>query len=136
MELLLNLVWVTLALSVLWAFLCRRRSCDWTARVPYLKALLAIGCVLVLLFPVVSASDDLHPTQAVFEDATKRTHQVAASWQHVQGTAPAGMLPALLALCLLFSLLLLLQLRQPDFEAARILVRERIPRSGRAPPYR
>ena len=133
MELLLNLVWVTLALSGLWAFLRRRRSGGWTARVPYLKALLAIACVLVLLFPVVSVSDDLHPTQAVFEDATKRIHQVAASWQHVQGTAPVGMLPALLALCL-FSSLLELKWRQPDAVMASVATRERAPRVGRAPP--
>ena len=134
MELLLNLVWVTLALTAMSVFLRRRRSCDWTARVPYLKALLAIACVLVLLFPVVSASDDLHPTQAVFDDATKRIHQVAASWQRVQGTAPAGMLPALLALCL-FPALLQSRWRQPDASVARIVARERTPRVGRAPPY-
>jgi hypothetical protein len=134
MELLLNLVWVALALSALYAFLRRRQSSDWTARVPSGKALLAISCGLVLLFPVVSASDDLHPTGAVFEDATKRVHQLVAPLQHAQGTASVGMLPALLALCFLPSLFLLLQWRQPDGGVARAIVRERIPVSGRAPP--
>ena len=134
MELLLNLVWVALALSALYAFLRRRQSCGWTARVPSRKALLAISCGLVLLFPVVSASDDLHPTRAVFEDATKRVHQFVAPLHHAQGTASAGMLPALLAWCLLPSLLPLLQWRQPDAGGARAIARERIPRSDRAPP--
>ena len=135
MELLLNLVWVALALVALWAFLRQRRSCEWTARIPCLKALLAIACVLVLLFPVVSASDDLHPTQAVLEDASKRIHQMAAWSQHVQGDTPDVGLPLLLALCL-FSSLLLVQWRRSDTQIARVIVRERIPRAGRSPPAR
>ena len=133
MELLLNLVWVTLAWLALVAFLHRRRSCTWTARVPYLKALLALACMLVLLFPVVSASDDLHPTQALFEDANKRIHQLVTPLQHSQGSAPLALLPALLAVYLLCSLAVL-QWRQPDVQAARVLARERLPRAARPPP--
>jgi len=133
MELLLNLVWVTVALMALSAFQRRRRSCTWTARVPYLKALLALTCMLVLLFPVVSASDDLHPTQAVLEDASKRIHQLVAPLQQDHITPPDGTLPALLAIYLLSSLLVL-KWRRPDVSAARVLVRKRLPRIGRAPP--
>jgi len=133
MELLLNLVWVALALTALWAFLRRRRSCSWTARVPYLKALLALACGLVLLFPVVSASDDLHPAQAVLDDASKRSHQLVLPLQQAQSSAPAGMLPVLLAVFLLCSLLVL-QWRQPDVRVARVLVSDLLPRIGRAPP--
>ena len=133
MELLLNLVWVALALMALSAFQRRRRCCTWTARVPYLKALLALACTLVLLFPVVSASDDLHPTQAVFEDASKRIHQFVSPLQQGHISAPLGTLPALLAIYLLSSLLVL-KWRRPDASAARVLVRERLPRIGRSPP--
>jgi len=133
MELLLNLVWVAVAMVVLSAFLRRRRSCAWTARVPYLKALLALACILVLLFPVVSASDDLHPTQAVLDDTTKRIHQLVAPLQHAQGNGTMTALLGLLAIYLLCSLLVL-QWRPPEVRLARVPARERLTRAGRAPP--
>jgi len=132
MELLLNLAWLTMVLTALWGFLRRRRSCAWTAGVPYAKALLAIGCVLVLLFPVVSASDDLHPTQAVVEDANKRIHQLTAPLQHAQGNL-GGQIPVVLVV-FLSCCLSMVQWRRPDAQTARVIVRERIPRAGRAPP--
>ena len=133
MELLLNLVWVTLALVAFWAFLRKRRACAWTARVPYLTALLSLACMLALLFPVVSASDDLHPTQAVLEDATKRINQFVAPFQHVQGHSLTGALPALLAIYLLCTIVTL-QLWQPTARQTRAIARERSPRDGRSPP--
>ena len=126
----MNLVWMTLAMAALSAFLRRRRSCAWTAGVPYLKAVLAIGCMLVLLFPVVSASDDLHPTQAVLEDATRRIHQLTAP---LGSNARDEILPAMLGVCLL-GILLAATRRQPEVKVARVLVRARTPRPGRAPP--
>lgn len=73
MELLLNLLWLMLALPAVLILrrgpvlgnggpLCRSRS------------LLLLGCVLVLLFPVVSASDDLHALRQEMEESspTKR----------------------------------------------------------------
>ncbi len=133
MELLLNLVWFTLAVMALGAFLRQRRSSSRTSRIPYAKALLALACMLVLLFPVVSASDDLHPTQAVLEEASKRIHQLVAPLQHLQGNGPMTGLPAVLAV-LLFCSLSVLQWRQPEVQDARLLVREHLPRLGRAPP--
>jgi beta-lactamase regulating signal transducer with metallopeptidase domain len=133
MELLLNLVWVTLALMALSIFVRRRRKSVGTAQVPYTQALLALACTLVLLFPIVSASDDLHPTQAVLEDATKRLHQVVAPLQHAQGNAPAGLLPVLLSLWLLGSLIVV-QWRHPEAMVALRIVRECVPRAARAPP--
>src|SRR5271169_265690 len=98
MELLLNLVWMIVALVALSAFMRRRHKFGATPRVPYEKALLALACVLVLLFPVVSASDDLHPTQAVLEDASKRIQQLAAPLHRVQCGSLAGTVPGLLAI--------------------------------------
>ena len=133
MELLLNLVWVTLVLVAFCTFLRKGRACAWTARVPYVTALLALSCMLVLLFPVVSASDDLHPTQAVLEDATKRIHQIVAPLEHLQGNSLPGTLPALLAIYLLCALVAL-QSWQPIAREARAMARERSPRDGRSPP--
>jgi hypothetical protein len=133
MELLLNLVWITLALGGLLAFEQRRRASARVALVPYLKALIALACVVVLLFPIVSASDDLRPAQAVLEDATKRIHQVFAPLPHAQSSPSAAMSPALLALQFFFSLVALESWRSRAI-TARVLQPERTPRAGRPPP--
>jgi hypothetical protein len=72
MELLLNVAWLMLALPAIWIW---RRDADsiHPARgfgrvVPFL----ILGCVLLLLFPVVSATDDLHPMQADIEESNPR----------------------------------------------------------------
>src|ERR1700733_5959984 len=74
MELLLNLAWMLLALPAYW--LWRRDAGSRAARgVNAPQCVLALGCVLVLLFPVISASDDLHAMRAEMEDSaiSKRT---------------------------------------------------------------
>lgn len=75
MELLLNILWLTLALP---AFLVwRRQSGFWrvTGNRCHSRSFILLGCLLTLLFPVVSASDDLHPQSAEIEEsgAFKRT---------------------------------------------------------------
>jgi HAMP domain-containing protein len=80
MELLLNLVWMLLALPAYW--LWRRGAATRVARrVSALQCLLALGCALVLLFPVISATDDLHAMRAEMEDSSisKRTVRPAGS---------------------------------------------------------
>jgi hypothetical protein len=74
MELLLNLAWLALALPAFWLWrgsrtASRRRT--FTA----LQCLLALGCMLVVLFPVVSATDDLRAIRSEMEEspASKRT---------------------------------------------------------------
>jgi hypothetical protein len=74
MELLLNLVWVLMALPAYWLW---RRDTDLrpARRVSSLQCLVALGCGLVLLFPVISATDDLHAMRAEMEESAtgKRT---------------------------------------------------------------
>jgi hypothetical protein len=80
MELLLNLAWILLALPAYW--LWRRDAEARPGRgVSSLQCLLALGCVLVLLFPVISASDDLHAMRAEMEDSSvsKRAVRQAGS---------------------------------------------------------
>jgi hypothetical protein len=80
MELLLNLAWMLLLLPAYW--LWRRDAGARPARgVSSLQCLLALGCVLVLLFPVISASDDLHAMRAEMEDSStsKRAVRQAGS---------------------------------------------------------
>jgi hypothetical protein len=80
MELLLNLAWVLLALPAYW--LWRRDAGLRLGRgVTALQCLLALGCALVLLFPVISASDDLHAMRAEMEESasSKRSVRQAGS---------------------------------------------------------
>lgn len=69
MELFLNILWLALALGAfgLWSLgilLTRRRHCG------PLPQLALLTCVLVLLFPVISATDDLHPIRTELEEST------------------------------------------------------------------
>jgi hypothetical protein len=80
MELLLNLTWVLLAVPAYW--LWRRDAGSRAQRqASPVVCLLALGCVLVLLFPVISASDDLHAMRAEMEDSSisKRAVRQAGS---------------------------------------------------------
>src|ERR1700685_4489307 len=80
MELLLNIAWVLMALPAYWLW---RRNAEArpTRRLSGLQCLLALACVLVLLFPVISATDDLHAMRAEMEDSvnSKRAVRQAGS---------------------------------------------------------
>jgi len=129
MELLLNLIWLTLALG---ALLVRGRTSARMAQVPFRRSLIVLACVAWLLFPVVSASDDLHPPQAVVEEAPKRL-QLAVAPHLQRSSPPPPMLPVLLALCLMCALVVLQPLR-PWALAVRVLEGAIVLSAGRAPP--
>jgi hypothetical protein len=132
MELLLNLIWLGLAIGALAAFVEGRRRSARTAEAPFGLSLLALVCVLVLLFPVISASDDLHPAQAVVEDASKRL-QLAIAPLNVLRTSAPPMLPAMLALCLMFIMPVLRPFRAAAVKAC-VLDGTIVLPVGRAPP--
>jgi hypothetical protein len=100
MELLLNLAWLALALLAFTVFI-RRKAPAWHSRGSHRTNRLALACVLVLLFPAISASEDLQATQAVLEDATKRVQLIVMAHQHESFGSSPSMVPALLALYLL-----------------------------------
>jgi len=79
-ELLLNLAWLLLALPACWLWR-RHVSARRAGKPSSAQALLSLGCLLVLLFPVISATDDLHAMRAEMEDSSisKRTVRQAAS---------------------------------------------------------
>jgi len=108
MELLLNLVWITLAVGELLAFEQSRCASAQICQFQYLKGLIVVAWVVLLLFPIVSASHDLRPAQAVLEDATKRIQQVFAPLPKAESSPFAVMLSALAALHLLFAVVALL----------------------------
>lgn len=135
MELLLNIAWVLLVLPAYWLW-CRNADARQMRRVSALQCLLALGCVLVLLFPVISATDDLHAMRAEMEDSAvnKRAVRQAASdkssaWVNRMQTPPATVAGAdWLAAPEVgrFDVLVI---------AAAPLARPGIFHAGRAPPY-
>ena len=135
MELLLNLAWLLLALPAYW--LWRRDTGTRLARaVSSLQCLLALGCVLALLFPVISASDDLHANLAEMEDSSvsKRTVRQAASekssaWINRLQGPPAIVVGAVPSFTPEVALLEVSDIR------VTALVRPRVLHAGRAPPF-
>ena len=72
MELTLNLVWVIIA-GANYAFLLRRlaaRKAEIVRGPNRSQCMIALTCVLAILFPVISLTDDLHEMQATLEEAT------------------------------------------------------------------
>lgn len=83
MELLLNLLWLALVLPavLIWR---RQWACSRSFWHPCsFRATVLLGCLLVLLFPVVSATDDLHPIPNLIEESnpSKRAVKQAAALQ-------------------------------------------------------
>jgi len=74
MELLLNLAWLLLALPACWLWLGRKRP--HTRASSALQFLLVLGCMLVVLFPVISATDDLCAMRAECEESPGGTHSL------------------------------------------------------------
>ncbi|MGB9253647.1 MAG: hypothetical protein WCC25_02305 [Candidatus Korobacteraceae bacterium] len=95
MELLLNLVWVALAIGLFLIF-WRREHPGRRPRAAKCVAMIALACVLLLLFPIISASDDLHPTQALAEEATRRVLHLTSPLHFSAGSSTPALLPALL----------------------------------------
>jgi hypothetical protein len=79
MELLLNLLWLALAAPAIWLWqrdpACTRSS----RRLGQLCPVILLGCILVLLFPVVSATDDLHAMRPEMEESSPSRRAVKQS---------------------------------------------------------
>ena len=80
MELLLNVVWLMLVVPGIW--LWRREPVSRRSRRLYsVHSVLSLGCILMLLFPVMSLTDDLHAMRQEEESSSspsKRTVRQAA----------------------------------------------------------
>jgi hypothetical protein len=133
MELFLNLAWLLLALPAYWLWRSTRLS-QAEGKLRSLQCLLALGCMLVVLFPVISATDDLRAMRTEMEEtpASKRNlHQAttdkASPWNSRLQTPPA-------ILVSLLSFALGKEPREAGPVAAFSLPAVRVLRSGRAPP--
>lgn len=85
MEVLLNAIWMVLAIGAFLFWQTERESArrDYIGRYRFL----ALACALILLFPVISLTDDLHAEQAAMEDSTR---SVMKARNMVQGCLRAG----------------------------------------------
>lgn len=71
MELTLNLFWLLLAIPAIWIW--RGPLAESAPDLGHpLRRLLVLGCVLIVLFPVVSATDDLQAMRPEMEESTGR----------------------------------------------------------------
>lgn len=70
MELTLNLVWVCVAIAAVLAQIATFSHNAALARQPagYSRKIIAMGCALVILFFVISMTDDLHDQQVLIEE--------------------------------------------------------------------
>ena len=86
MELTLNLFWLLLTIPALWLW--------WQARLAGVRvrqvrpSAMVLGCLLLLLFPVVSATDDLQAMRPEIEES--RTGDVARASQHGRFSASSN----------------------------------------------
>jgi len=71
MEVFLNLCWLFLVVPALLTWRRQEQSSRQRGHVSLLR-LGALGCVLVLLFPVISASDDLHAVRQEMEESSSK----------------------------------------------------------------
>lgn len=97
MELLLNLLWLTLALPAVWMW--RRdpahlHSSKYFGRV---RPLVLLSCVLMLLFPVISVTDDLQAMRQEMEESGPSTVVKSGGEKSLPWLSHAGSLPALIS---------------------------------------
>jgi hypothetical protein len=134
MELLLNLAWLLLALPAyaIWrqAAVAKRQN-----RFHSLQGLLALGCLLVLLFPIISATDDLHAMRAEMEEpgVSKRSVRQASQDKFSVKVSRLHNSPAILENASAFALRCD-SWRESVITSAAPLAAPSILRAGRAPP--
>jgi len=85
MEVFLNSIWLVVAIGAFLFWQTERESQrrDHSGRFRFL----ALACALVLLFPVISLTDDLHAEQAAMEDSSR---SVMKARNTLQGCMRAG----------------------------------------------
>jgi len=95
MELLLNIVWIALVVPALWMWHWKPRSVQHQQWLGGYRPFILLGCALLLLFPVVSATDDLNAMRPEMEDSNPSAslfkHSAGARSNvltHATGTVP------------------------------------------------
>jgi hypothetical protein len=98
MELLLNLLWLTLALPAVWMWRHQSVCSKDCGRFHQIRPIVLFGCILMLLFPVISATDDLHAMRQEIEESgsSKRVVKQAVADKSLTHLSSAGALPAII----------------------------------------
>lgn len=96
MELLLNLLWLTLALPAIWMWRHESVYANDCRCFNRIRPFILFGCVLMLLFPVVSATDDLRAMRQEMEESSpsKKLVKQAGGDKSLTRLSTAGALPA------------------------------------------
>jgi len=132
MELLLNLAWLLLAVPAYWLW---RRSAEARPGEKFrsIQCFLALGCALVVLFPVISATDDLRAMKAEMEESptSKRSIRQASNDKTGIGKWQSPALTAGTTVSFGFNDEGWRQARRPELIAPVAPAAERV---GRAPP--
>jgi hypothetical protein len=99
MELLLNLCWLSLALPAYWLWQREKSTGTKSQHFLHWNCVLVLGCMLMLLFPVVSATDDLHAMRPEIEESNRSKHisrqagDSSASRLNIIGGSPVLLMP-------------------------------------------
>src|SRR5579863_10626100 len=97
MELLLNLFWLTLALPAIWMWRQGPVSVHQCRHFGRVRPLVLLSCVLMLLFPVISATDDLQAMRQEMEESSSSTVVKSDVEKSLPWLNSAGSLPALVS---------------------------------------
>ena len=79
-ETILNLIWLVITLAGVWLWRFRWHASRRDKRGRVTMELVAVVCVLALLFPVISLTDDLHP-EIMVADAAWETESSSPYWK-------------------------------------------------------
>src|SRR5262245_26670687 len=96
MELLLNLLWLLLAMPAFWLWRYSRTAPERRKSSPF-HTFLALGCLLVVLFPVISATDDMRAMRAEMEESPSSKRSIGASGGDKSSPSDSPMQPAIIA---------------------------------------
>jgi hypothetical protein len=132
LELLLNVVWVLVVTASVLLWRQFSSASEHCSRRP-VTALVALVCILVLLFPVISATDDLHVAEFAVEDSGRKVlrHLLPDTSSGIQGSH-AAFAPPVPQFCLAIPLALtVVPVQQPQLLSTSSY-RDSV--SDRAPP--
>lgn len=88
METILNLIWLAVTVAAIWLWRFRWSVSRQNPRHSTRMESVAMVCILALLFPVISLTDDLHPETVAVDAASGKRNAclIAASAPHVGGS--------------------------------------------------
>jgi hypothetical protein len=93
METILNLVWLAITVAAIWLWRFRWTVSRQNPRHSTRMEAVAMVCVLALLFPVISLTDDLHPETVAVDAASGKRNAclIAASAPHMRAATLSGL---------------------------------------------